>query len=127
MSSQSMRAGPTLMELYAALRENFPCDQNMKMVEGVSEIASQLGVEEDQLKGKTMMEKLLVLYDAAGISVAQQADTLQVPAEPAAEPPITGGGVGGGRVGSGGRKKGNYSQMLSRALRTPGNTLGECC
>ena len=40
-----------------------------------------------------------------------------------------GGGVGGGRVGSGGggRKKGNYSQLLSRALRTPGNTLGKCC
>ena len=59
--------------LYAALCENFPCDPNMKMVEGVSEIASQLGVTEDQLKGKTMMEKLLVLRDAAGISMAQQA------------------------------------------------------
>jgi GR25 family glycosyltransferase involved in LPS biosynthesis len=66
----------------------------MKMVEGVSEIASQLGVTEDQLKGKTMMEKLLVLCDAAGISMAQQADTPQAPAEPAAEPPIC-GGVGG--------------------------------
>jgi Ca2+-binding EF-hand superfamily protein len=92
----SLRAGPSLKDLYAALRENFPCDPNMKMVEGVSEFASQLGVEEDQLKGKTMMEKLQVLCDAAGISVAQQADTPQAPAEPAAEPPIAGGGVGGG-------------------------------
>jgi Ca2+-binding EF-hand superfamily protein len=77
----------------------------MKMVEGVSEIASQLGVMEDQLKGKTMMEKLIVLCDAAGISMAQQADTPQAPAEPAAEPPI-GGGVGGGMDGGGNRSSG---------------------
>ena len=90
MSSQSLKAGTPLKDLYAALCENFPCDPNMKMVEGVSEIASQLGVTEDQLKGKTMMEKLLVLCDAAGIAVAQQVDTPKAPAEPA------GGGVGGG-------------------------------